>query len=626
MDVFQSAIRFHPGDATILTNLALAQSSHQPRQAMELFLQVLKSAPDKVEAWNGLGVAHMSCDDLPAAEQAFRHAIRLCPDHVDSLGNLGKVLALQGRGAEALETMRAAVAADPGNARINSNLLFLMRHRHEQTPEQIFAEHVLFGQRQEAVATVLPLPKPARSEAYRRLRIGYVSPDFCDHAAMLFFEPVLEHHHKDAVEVFCYHKRNRVDAVTRRLMARADHWRQIAHLPPDAAAEMIRADRIDILVDLAGHTSENGLPIFARKPAPIQATWLGYPGTSGLSRMDYRLTDAGADPIWGENKAFHTEELVHLKVSAAFRPPMDAPDITPAPILRRRHPRFGSFNKMAKVNAAVIATWSRILAQTPGADLVMVIPSGELAPVQQQLHSIFRQHGIDAERILVQGLQPLLDFLETVADVDIALDPFPYCGGTTSLLTLWMGVPLVSCMGTDSASATSPLLLRSLGLGELVAKDEDEYVRIACTLAADQTRLVELRSSLRDRLRNSAPFDEEALVRDLEHHYRDWWLRLIARETRNPDKPRHGTPALDRHPDPHWPQVVFSLCGEGEPDEVVFSDALGHQVNIKGAVAIAQTPPGGIQFGPRAYAVVPASTDWDFGAGDFTVECLCLVN
>jgi len=624
--VFQAALRRHPEDATLLCNHALAQAMTEPGAAAATFLAALNLAPGMVEAWNGLGTARIAGDDLSGAEQAFRHAIALRADYGDALGNLGKVLALQGRNGEALTCMKAAVAAAPDDAMLGSNLLQLMRYMDTLAPADVFAEHVLFGQRQEALATPVALPPPIRAEARRRLRIGYVSPDFCDHATMLFFEPVLSHHDKNEVEIFCYHTHNRVDGTTRRLMALADHWRPLAHLPPAAAAALIRRDGIDILVDLAGHTAGNGLPVFARKPAPIQATWLGYPGTSGLSRMDYRLTDAGTDPVNGGNAAFHTEELVRLRVAAAFRPPSDAPEVGPLPVLRRGRLRFGAFNKMTKVNEPVIRAWGRILTELPEAELSLIIPGGEREAVRGTVHEAFARHGIAKDRLLIDGTKPLRQFLQAVAETDIALDSFPYCGGTTSLLTLWMGVPVVCREGGDSASATTRLLLASIGLDSLAAADEDAYVRIACTLAADTDRLAEMRASLRGRLRKSSPFDERLLVGELEDTYRHWWWRLIAERTRGLASGAAGyNPALESSADPHWRQVLFSFAGSEPAGSVPFADSLGSRIDVFGAVAAAPPSPGGIAFDRHAYVTVPTDASWHFGAGDFTVECLCWI-
>jgi len=624
--VFRSALDAHPNDVVTLCNLAMAQAESQPRIACGLFLQALKYAPEMAVAWNGLGTARLACEDLPAAEQAFRQALALRPGYGDALSNLGKVLCLQGQNSEALDCMKVAVEAEPENARIGSNLLQLLRHMSDQSPADVFAEHVLFGQRQEAIAKVLLLSPPTRGEARRRLRIGYVSPDFCEHAAMLFFEPVLQYHTHAQVETFCYHTHNFVDAVTRRLMAHADHWRPISHLSFDAAAALIRQDRIDILVDLAGHTANSGLPIFARKPAPIQATWLGYPGTSGLSRMDYRLTDAGTDPEDGGNEAFYTEKLVRLQVASAFRPPLDAPKVEPAPFLRRGRLRFGAFNKMTKINAPVLNAWSRILAELPEAELIMVIPGGELGTVRNKVHNLFAERGVSKDRILIEGTKPLRQFLEVITDIDIALDTFPYCGGTTSLLTLWMGVPLICCKGCDSASATSGLLLSSIGLDDLVADDDDDYVRLARALADDSERLTELRASLRDRIRTLSPFDERRMLRDLEDTYRDWWLCLIAERTAGTATGMPGrTPPLDSSADPYWGHVLFSLSGAEADGDVPFSDSLGNMVRIKGGVSFSPSQPGGVRFDRHAYATVPTHESWNLGRDDFTVECLCWI-
>ena len=368
-------------------------------------------------------------------------------------------------------------------------------------------------------------------EAERRLRLGYVSPDFCEHAVTLFFEPILESHDRATFEVFCYHTGSRMDGVTGRLRRLADHWRTVTALSADRAADLIRHDRIDILVDLAGHTAHNGLPIFARKPAPIQLSWLGYPGTTGLTRIDGRLVEPNAAPP-GQDEPFHTERLIRLDSGGALRPPMDAPPITPPPLLTSGRPRFGSFNRPQKIGPRVIAVWSRILHALPDASLLMVVPGGHDADIQEQVRAPFRAEGIDGARIEVAGLLPVRPFLELVAGTDIALDPFPYSGSTTTTLTLWMGVPVICLAGDDPTSSTSADIVACAGLQHLIASDEEHYVDLACRLARASAELTALRGSLRRRLAQSALRDESWMIYLLERIYRRLWrAHVMAAET-----------------------------------------------------------------------------------------------
>ncbi|MBC7907761.1 MAG: tetratricopeptide repeat protein [Rhodospirillaceae bacterium] len=533
--VYETMLARHPGDAKLLYNLALAlvELRHLDAAAQRLE-QTVAAAPHMAEAWNALGSIQMGRDEPAAAERALSRALALRPEFADAYSNLGKLHSLSGRTHEGCDCFRHALALEPDNAAIHSNYLFLLRHMPEVEPEQVFEEHRRFGERQEALATELAKPEISKlTDGYRRLRIGYVSPDFCQHAVMMLFLPVLERHDHQNFEIFCYHTSTRVDAVTRRVAELADQWRPIAHLSADAAATLIRNDGIDILIDLAGHSARNGLPIFARKPAYLQATWLGYPGTTGLTRMDYRMTDGGADWPPGRNDRFYTEGLVFLKIAAVFRPPPHAPAVQPLPMLTGIKPRLGAFNKVTKLNDRVIAVWSRILQRVPNAELFMVMPGGEQPSVAEDMRQRFARHGIHGERLVISGLLPLDRFMDLVASVDLALDPFPYCGGSTSMITLWLGVAMISRHGEDAASSTGHRLLNGLGLGELAAPDDDAYVSIACELIADPARLSRLRTGLRPLLQASPLLDEDALVKDVERNYRGWWLGMCAARDRS---------------------------------------------------------------------------------------------
>lgn len=518
--VYAAALQHHPDDATLLYNLAVTHLDARRFSRAESVLQhLLGVAPDMALAWNALGALHLHGGNPAMAEPALRRAVALDPALGDAQSNLAKVLTLIGRQQEARIHFELALSMEPDNAAIHTNLLFLLRHLPNLAPQEVFAEHCRFGRRQQELAGPVPAFPPRAPD--RRLRIGYVSPDFCDHAVTMFFEPVLEAHDRTGFEIFCYHTSNRRDAVTERLCSLAEHWRSIAHLSADAAAALIRTDGIDVLVDLAGHTAGNGLPIFARKPAPAQATWLGYPGTTGLDRMDYRLTDLGVDSI-ERTGPYHTEQLAFLPCGSVFRPPLAAPEVTPPPCLDNGYIRFGSFNKLGKVNDDVLDVWVAILLRQAGSRLLMVVPDGDKPAVVEWLQQEFSSRGVDPARLEIRSQMPLLDFLEAVASVDIALDPFPYSGGSTSVLTLWMGVPLISMIADEAHGRTTSLMLRSMEAPELEAADADEYVDKALALATDLERLINLRASLRPRLLVSALMDAETLVDALEDLYRRW--------------------------------------------------------------------------------------------------------
>ena len=532
LSIYKQALTWRPEDATTLYNLALAEkAADRWEQAAARLLHVTALDPDMTDAWNALGTVYLLLEMLSEAEMALRRAMTLQPHHAHVWNNLGLLHGACGQGELAIASYRRALELAPSNAAIHSNLLFQMVHQPGLSRQEVFDEHRRYGTCQETLAEPLWIPTPTPDDS-RPLRIGYVSPDFREHAVTILFESVLKHHDPRVVETTCYDIGNRPDMTTTRLQARANRWRTIGHLSPDAAACLIRDDNIDILVDLAGHTSGNGLPIFARKPAPIQATWLGYPGTTGLTRIDYRLTDSGADPP-GVTDDFHTESLERLDCITCFRPPIDTPEVQLPPMINRGRVRFGSFNKPQKLGPAVIGAWSRLLTALPDAELLLVVSAGDQPIALHNWRSQFAAYGIAPERILVTPRQSLRGFLELVAGVDVALDPFPYGGGTTSMFTLWMGVPLVCLDGADSVSG-SAALLRYCGLCDLVAETADgdvtaidRYVSIATALAADYSRLCHLRATLRPALLASPLMDDGRLARLLEEKYRQWWHCLI---------------------------------------------------------------------------------------------------
>ncbi len=306
----------------------------------------------------------------------------------------------------------------------------------------------------------------------------------------------------------------------------AHHWRDIYRSDDDAVAEVIRNDRIDILVDLAGHTASNRLPLFARKPAPIQAMYLGYPCTSGLASMDYKLTDAQADPP-GLTEALHTEQLCRLPHSAwCYSAQPNCPEVAQAPFLARGYITFGSFNAMSKLTARMIQVWSSILQIVPNSRIVLKNLSLGDASTAQRIGTAFAQHGIAPDRVELRGSEPdRARHLRTYDLLDIALDPYPYHGTTTTCEALYMGVPVVSLAGAAHVSRVGLSLLVSIGLPELVAQSAEEYVRIAVELAGDNDRLSMLRQTMRQRMQCSPLMDEAGFVRDLESAYRDMWRR-----------------------------------------------------------------------------------------------------
>jgi predicted O-linked N-acetylglucosamine transferase (SPINDLY family) len=500
------------------------EAAASSRRALEL-------QPDSALAHYNLALAHQHAGRQDDAEDCSRRALALRPDYVDASIVLGQSLYRQGRIDEAIVCLKEALALRPQSAIGHSALIFALLNT-VIGPQEVQAHYRGYAR---AVEQMPRRPSPHHDngrDPQRRLRIGYVSPDLREHSVAHFFEPVIAHHDHAGFEIHCYYNHSKIDATGERLRAAADHWTPCIGMTDEELAARIRADGIDILVDLAGHTSGGALTMFALKPAPVQASWLGYPATTGLDAMDYRLCSADTDPP-GEER-WHSERLYRLPRSLwCYRPRAGLrPAAERAPLLARGgEVHFGSMNNLAKVSPQTIETWARILLRVPGSRLVMTgVPEGRARRV---LGERFAAHGVGMERLLLNGRLSDEAYGDLLDTIDIALDPFPYNGTTTTCETLWRGVPLVSLVGERSVSRSGYALLRQLELEWLAAADREEYVELAATLAGDAERLTRLRGELRERFAHSSLRDEAGFTLELEQAYRDMWRDWCEREERS---------------------------------------------------------------------------------------------
>ena len=472
----------------------------------------------------------VGCTDqgkLEAAAAACRRALELKPDFAEAHNNLGAVFRDQGKLEEAVVACRRAVEFKLDFAEAHSNLIFTMNYDARYTPEEIFAESRDWDVRHATpqAERIRPLHNPPDPE--RRLRVGYVSPDFRTHSVSYFAEPLLANHDSSRVEVFCYAEVPHPDQVTERFQALADGWRSTVGLTDSEVAECIREDRIDILVDLAGHTSTTGnnrLLAFAEHPAPVQATWLGYPNTTGMTEMDYRLTDAIADPEGAAN-AQHSETLVRLPdVFLCFQAPAESPEVAAMPAVTDGHVTFGSFNNPSKTGPQVVEVWAQVLHEVPGSRLLMKSSQLRDESLCGKFRDEFAAHGIAGERIeFMPNIPAISGHLAAYGRVDIAFDPFPYNGTTTTCEAMWMGVPTITLCGERHASRVGASILTQLGLKDLVAETTKAYVETATGLAKDLDRLAKLRNGLRPRMQASPLCNAQTFTRDMESAYRDMW-------------------------------------------------------------------------------------------------------
>ena len=523
VEVYRAALALQPKDHATLSNLgnALLDLSDS-EQAAACFREAVALSPVYADAYHNWGLLHLRTGEFQLASEKFRAALAIDPRLGESEKGLASALHDLGYIDEAIAAARRAVSLRPHDRDVHSQLLFSLLHSPDTGVREVFEEHREWARRH-ASGPLRSARHENSAEPERRLRIGYVSGDFRHHSVSQFLEPVLARHDRSGFEIFCYHNLAHRDETTERLHRSAAHWRDIATLEDGTVADVVRADRIDVLVDLSGHTRFNRLPVFARKPAPVQATWLGCPGTTGLDSIDYRITDARASPV-GTFDALHTERLVRLPHSQwCYQPPAECPAVAPPPSGAGGASTLGAFSSLAKIGPRVIALWCRLLERLVDARLLIV--GLGLEAMQEQYRARFAAAGVAPERIELRGFQSFGDYLAMHGAVDLMLDTFPYTGGTTTCHALWMGVPVVSLTGNSTSSRGGASLLAAVGLEALVADTHDEYLDKACALARDQGRLSALRAGMRDRMSGSPLMDIERFTRDLEGAYRGMWLK-----------------------------------------------------------------------------------------------------
>ncbi len=492
-------------------------------------LRATQLQPTNAEAFNHLGNAYRMRGLLDEAAVAYQRAISIDPNAATALANLGVVYRDEGRIADAIELLDRAIALRPSEPVTYSNLLLITHYSPDVTPEWIYERHRDFDRRfgQPLAGAIQPHTNDRNPD--RRLRIGYLSPDFHGHVVARFILPLIRHHDRSQFEIFCYSSVASPDEVTGTFRQLSDQWRDVIAMSDQQIAEKIRADRIDILVDLAGHTGGNRLLVLARKPAPIQVNYQGYPDTTGLSTVDYRLTDALADPP-GQTERFHSETLIRLDSGNwCYEPEPDAPPVSAAPVERSGKLTFGSFNLTAKLSEPTLALWSQILHRVPNSTLLLKARALAAQSTRKRVLAILESHGIPADRIRLLGPVPAqADHLRFYEQMDIALDPFPYHGTTTTCEALWMGVPVITLAGATHVSRVGVSLLNRIGLGELVAETPEQYVEIAAHLAGDADRVTELRRGMRERMKNSSLMDGALLASSIESAYRQMWNKWTA--------------------------------------------------------------------------------------------------
>jgi predicted O-linked N-acetylglucosamine transferase (SPINDLY family) len=528
----EKAIVLDPTYDDALINLGIANYMlGNAEQAIDAYKRVLARNPDSSFAHYSLGVAYLEDQRLGEAEVEIKRALELDPKNALAQNTLGVLLLDQHQVTEACAAMRAAADINTSSApTFYSNYAFASLYDPTLSNEQIFDIHKEFGRR---YTTAEPdRTKPHRNDRApnRKLRLAYLSSDFRAHSVAYFFEALLEKHDRSQFEILLYSDTTRKDVVTDGMRAAADQWIETGGLVTDVFARRLVADKIDILVNLGGHTSGNRLPACAVKPAPIQIEYLGYPETSGVPAMQYRLSDAQADPV-GVAEAWCTEELVRLpNCFHLYRPSGRAPDVAPLPALKAGHITYTSFNVLPKVTDRVIATWARIMRDVPNSRFLLKCKQLRDERVQDLVRARFAEGGVSADRIdMIAFLPSVHDHLNTYARADLGLDPFPYNGTTTTCEAMWMGVPVLTMHGTNHRGRVGHSLLHAVGLDrEFVAVDVEDYVARAIAFGRDPSSLASIRAGLRPRMAASPLRDEVGFTKDLEATYRRLWQQWCA--------------------------------------------------------------------------------------------------
>ena len=522
---YKKAIALKPDYAEAYNNLSnTLKEQGKLNEAEACYRKTIALKPDYAEAHYNLGVMLQKLGRFNEAEASYKKALALKPDHAEAHNILGNTLKEQGRLNEAEASYEKAIELKVDYSGAYSNKNLCLNYSSLCSPLFIYKEHLKFEKQFGGLKVEPPLSMHVKKNFGERLRIGYVSADFRKHSVAYFFEPLLQHHSGHVVETFCYYNNTVVDVMTKRLMATCDHWRPIFGIADSEVANLIRSDKIDILVDLSGHMGKNSLLVFAQKPAPIQVTWLGYPNTTGLSTIDYRFTDIIADPI-GEADELHSETLLRLpngfqcfqgneKVLVGLELPQKC----------QGYITFGSFNNFSKITPQVIKAWSKILHLVPTSHLLLKCL--QLKHNKDYYLELFKKEGLAEDRIKLYGQLPSMDdHLELYNAIDIGLDPFPFNGATTTCEALWMGVPVITLLGDRHVGRVGASILTNVGLTDFIAQDINNYIKLAVEMAANTNYLKEIRKTLRERMQGAPLCDARSFASDVETAYQDMWRK-----------------------------------------------------------------------------------------------------
>ena len=524
MALFRRLLSIKPNYPEANCNLAMVFNQQSRFSEAERYLHIaIQEKPDFADAHNNLGIVLWRQGRMADSEKSFLRALQIKPRYVEALNNLSGTYRDQGRATEAVACFRKVLEIKPGYHSAFSNMLFSLTHNAELSAQDLFAEHCRFGEQYEAPLKPLWTQHANSKELERCLRIGFVSGDFRNHAVANFIEPVLENLASySTLSLYAYSTSIVYDEVSDRLQKHFKQWEQVAILSPSDLAEKIRADGIDILIDLSGHTADNRLLSFAYKPAPIQASWIGYPGTTGLTAIDYYLADRFLLPPGKLDDQF-TEKLVQLPASVPFLPSPASPPVNRLPALSNGFVTFASFNRPSKISREVVALWALVLHALPNAR--MLLGSMHQDGNNEAILKWFAQEGIALERLILHPRSDIISYLSLHQQVDICLDAFPYNGGTTTWHAIWMGVPTLTLTGDMMQSRVGAWALCQLGIDGFDVSRKDEFVQQAVFWAENLDVLAEVRANMRTRFAKSPIGRPDVIAQGLESALRTMWKR-----------------------------------------------------------------------------------------------------
>lgn len=499
-------------------------------EATDILRKILELRPNDPDVLYKLGKALHLQSQFDEALSFYEKALAINSDMAEVLDSMGSIFMLRGQITRAIELYRKCMVVRPDFHLAHSDLLLAYNYSSDYDPDFVYREHLRWPE----IHGLSDAPHgnhPNTRDPERRLRVGYISPDFLSHPVSHFMESLIKNHNRERIEVYCFSDARMIDNVTTYLKKLADNWHHTKSLTDKQLVKLINSHSIDILVDLTGHTASNRLRVFTDKPAPIQVSYLGYPNTTGLTQIDYRITDEQADPK-GLTDQWHTEKLVRLPGGfLCYSPTSDPPPVSSLPFYKNKYITFGSFNNLAKITSQVIRVWSKILMAEPASRLIIKNFSLGDRHTREHFRRQFERLGIKPERVDPRPpVHATKEHLKAYGEIDIALDTFPYNGTTTSCEAIWMGVPVVTIKGKTHAECVGASILHRVELTHLIAENQNEYIETALKLARDPDQLASLRGALRGKMQGSPLCNAKRMTEELENAYREMWKKWCTRD------------------------------------------------------------------------------------------------